>query len=96
MAWFARFDEASEQLDSDDDGQSREPVRIVRWTDDIAPHAGQWASIVNGTTQYIQTREGQKLPVFEDVHGQKHRACWSLLKRDDRGSVFTLLESSSE
>ncbi|WP_373224941.1 DUF3396 domain-containing protein [Enterobacter cloacae complex sp. ESBL7] len=96
MAWFARFDEASALLDSDDDGQSLEPVRITRWTDDIAPHAGQWASIVNGTTQYIQTREGQKMPAFEDVHGQKHRACWSLLKRDERGSVFTLPESSSE
>ncbi|MCW2457045.1 UNVERIFIED_ORG: hypothetical protein M2414_004806 [Rahnella aquatilis] len=96
MKWYRRFDEASALLDSDDDGQSLEPVRIIRWTDDIAPHAGQWASIVNGTTQYIQTREGQKLPVFEDVHGQRHRACWSLLKRDDRGSVFILPEQSSE
>ncbi|MGJ3448444.1 DUF3396 domain-containing protein [Enterobacter sp. PTB] len=96
MKWYRRFDEASALLDSDDDGQSQEPVRITRWTDDIAPHAGQWASIVNGTTQYIQTREGQKMPAFEDVHGQKHRACWSLLKRDDQGSVFTLPESSSE
>ncbi|WP_436883233.1 DUF3396 domain-containing protein [Enterobacter asburiae] len=96
MAWFARFDDASDLLDSDDDSQSREPVRITRWTDDIAPHAGQWASIVNGTTQYIQIREGQKMPTFTDIHGQKHRACWSLLKRDDRGSVFILPEQSSE
>ncbi|MCW2456958.1 UNVERIFIED_ORG: hypothetical protein M2414_004719 [Rahnella aquatilis] len=69
---------------------------ITRWTDDSAPYAGQWAAIVNGITQYIQTREGQQMPAFEDVHGQRHRACWSLLKRDDRGSVFILPEQSSE
>jgi len=34
-------------------------VRITHWTDDLALCAGQWASIVEGTTQYIQTREGQ-------------------------------------
>lgn len=66
------------------------PVRITRWTDEIAPYAGQWASIVNGTTEYIQTREGQKMPAFEDKYGKKHRACWSLLKRDDKGSVFII------
>lgn len=58
----------------------------------MAPYARQWSAIVNGTTQYIQTREGQKMPAFEDVYGQKHRACWSLLKLDARGSVFILPE----
>lgn len=90
MKWFARFDEASALLDKDEIGKSYEPVRITRWTDEIAPYAGQWASIVNGTTEYIQTREGQKMPAFEDKYGEKHRACWSLLKRDDNGSVFVL------
>ncbi|RJT37364.1 DUF3396 domain-containing protein [Rahnella woolbedingensis] len=92
MAWFARFDEASALLDKDDIGKSYEPVRITLWTDEIAPYSGRWASIVEGTTQYIQTREGQKLPEFEDKYGKKHRACWSLLERDDKGSVFTLAE----
>lgn len=70
----------------------QDPVRIKCWTDETAPHAGQWAAIVNGTTQYIQTREGQKMPMFEDKHGKKHRACWSLLKRDDQGSVYIIPE----
>ncbi|EJU2553441.1 DUF3396 domain-containing protein, partial [Escherichia coli] len=56
------------------------------------PHAGQWAAMVNGTTEYIQTREGQKMPPFEDKHGKQHRACWKLLTRDDNGSVYTLPE----
>jgi hypothetical protein len=30
------------------------------------------------------------MPEFEDKHGQKHRARWSLLERDDGGSVFDI------
>jgi len=90
MKWFARFDDASALLDSEEPETSSEPVRITRWTDETAPHAGQWATIVNGTTEYVQTREGQKMPAFEDKHGKKHRARWSLLKRDDQGSVFVI------
>jgi type VI secretion system protein VasJ len=70
--------------------QQEKMVRITRWTDEIAPYGGQWASIVNGTTDYIQTREGQKMPPFEDKYGKQHRVRWTLLKRDDKGSVFIL------
>ena len=65
-------------------------MRITRWDGDVAPFAGRWATTVNGSTQYLQTREGQLLPLFEDRHGKKHRACWSLLERDDKGSVFVM------
>ena len=68
-------------------------VRITRWDGDLAPYAGRWAAIVNGTTQYLQTREGQILPEFEDIHGKKFRACWSLLERDDKGCVFVMPDS---
>jgi len=30
------------------------------------------------------------MPEFEDKYGKKHRACWSLLERDDKGSVFVI------
>ncbi|ELQ6218632.1 DUF3396 domain-containing protein [Cronobacter dublinensis] len=93
MAWFARFDDASTLLDKAETDESCEPVRIKCWTDDIAPHAGQWAATVNGRTEYIQTRAGQKMPPFEDKDGKPHRACWTLLKRDDKGSVFALPEN---
>lgn len=72
--------------------QQEKMVRITHWTDETAPYAGQWASIVNVTTEYIQTNEGQKMPAFKDKYGQKHRTCWKLLKRDDKGSVFVLPE----
>ncbi|MCE9994151.1 DUF3396 domain-containing protein [Enterobacter asburiae] len=90
MKWYRRFDEASDKLDKDDEGKSFEPVRITRWNGELAPCAGRWATIVNGTTQYLHTREGQVLPEFEDKNGSKHRACWSLLERDDKGSVFVI------
>lgn len=90
MKWFARFDEASALLDDEKDNSSSEPVRITGWSDEIATHSGQWASTVDGTTQYIQILQGQRLPEFEDIYGVKHRACWSLLKRDDDGGVFIL------
>ncbi|EPB4850059.1 type VI immunity family protein, partial [Cronobacter malonaticus] len=92
MAWYRRFDEASALLDKAEAETSREPVRIQCWTDDIAPYAGQWAAIVNGRTEYIQTREGQKMPLYKDKYGKSHRACWTLLKRDDKGSVYALPE----
>ncbi|MEB6336337.1 DUF3396 domain-containing protein [Serratia rhizosphaerae] len=90
MAWFARFDKASAELDKEDEGKSFEPVRITCWSGVIAPFAGRWATIVNGTIQYAQIRVAQVMPDFEDKHGHKHRACWSLLERDDGGDVFAI------
>lgn len=45
-------------------------------------------AIVNGATEYIHTSEEQKIPAFEDKYGNRHHACWSLLKRDDDGGVY--------
>ncbi|EIY0669847.1 MULTISPECIES: DUF3396 domain-containing protein [unclassified Enterobacter] len=90
MAWFARFDGASAALDKEDEGKSWEPVRITCWSGEKSQFEGRWATIVNGTTQYTQTRDGQIMPEFEDKHGKKHPARWSLLERDDGGSVFAV------
>lgn len=51
---------------------------------------GRWATLINGAVDYIQMKQGESLPEFEDKLGKKHRACWSLLKRDDGGSVFAI------
>ncbi|AFJ46293.1 DUF3396 domain-containing protein [Shimwellia blattae] len=90
MAWFARFDEASAVLDKEDEGKSWDPVRITCWSGEKSPFDGRWATIINGETRYTQTRAGQIMPEFEDKHGQKHPARWSLLERDDGGSVFAV------
>ncbi|MGC0938964.1 type VI secretion protein ImpA [Pantoea agglomerans] len=67
-----------------------ERERITCWSGAFAPLDGRWATIVNGTKQYIQIHTGQIIPKFEDKHGQKHPACWSLLERDDGGNVFAI------
>lgn len=51
----------------------------------LSPYACRWATIVNGTKQYLQSREGQVLPEFEDRYGKKQRACWSLMERKNSG-----------
>lgn len=84
--WLSRFDVELPPVSTVP--AVKDPLRITRWTGETAPHAGQWAAMVNGATKYIQTREGQKMPEYEDKYGKHHRACWSLLKRDDKGSVF--------
>ncbi|WP_404808330.1 type VI immunity family protein [Mangrovibacter yixingensis] len=89
MKWYRRFDEASARLDEEDAGLEEEPVRITCWTDEPAPHSGEWAAIVNGAAQYIRALEGQKMPSFEDKNGRMHRVRWSLLKRDDNGSLLS-------
>ncbi|HCD3310767.1 MULTISPECIES: type VI secretion protein ImpA [Enterobacter cloacae complex] len=65
-------------------------VRITRWSGDLAPFDARRGTTLNGTTQYTQTRAGQAMPEFEDKGGKMHRACWSLLERDDGGSMFTV------
>lgn len=62
-------------------------VRITRWSGDVAPFYARRDTTVSGTTQYTQIRAGQPMPEFDDVHGKKHRVCWSLLDRNDKGSV---------
>lgn len=67
-----------------------ERERITCWSGVFAPFIGRWATIINGTTQYTHTHAGQVMPEFEDKHGNKHRACWSLLERDDGDNVFVI------
>ena len=88
--WLARFDKEPytppESLPSAPVEKAKE--RVTRYTDEIAPYTGRWGCIVNGTSQFVHLEAGKKLPFFEDKKGKKHHANWSLLERDDKGSVF--------
>lgn len=68
--------------------QHNQMVRIAKWSSEASTHSGQWAATINGTTQSIHLKQGEKMPEFEDVYGIRHRASWSLMERDDEGSVF--------
>ncbi|MDR0806738.1 MAG: DUF3396 domain-containing protein [Enterobacteriaceae bacterium] len=85
--WYARFDEASALL-SEPDFNTPEQKRITAQSGEISPHTGLWGTLVNGSIDYAQVKQGQPLPEFEDKHGKFHQTVWSLLERDDKGSVY--------
>jgi len=62
--------------------------RITARTGDPSPHSGRWGTLVAGATGYAQVNQGQKMPEFHDIAGQPHQTLWSLLERDDQGSVY--------
>ncbi|MDR0806736.1 MAG: type VI secretion protein ImpA [Enterobacteriaceae bacterium] len=62
--------------------------RITAQSGEISPHTGRWGTLVNGSIDYAQVKQGQPLPEFEDKHGKSHQTVWSLLERDDKGSVY--------
>lgn len=72
--------------------QHNQMVRIAKWSSEASTHSGQWAATINGTTQYIHLKQGETIPEFEDIRGIRHRAFWSLMKRDDGGNVFIEFE----
>ncbi|EJL80739.1 hypothetical protein [Pantoea sp. GM01] len=72
--------------------QHGKKVRIAKLSAEISTHTGQWAATINGTTQYIHLKQGETIPQFEDIYGIRHRASWSLMKRDDGGNVFIQYE----
>lgn len=96
MKWYRRFDQASAELDKKDEDKFRDPVRVTCRSGEKSPFDGRWATIINGTTQYTHTCAGKIMPEFEDKQGQKHPASWSLLERDDGGSVFAVTPDERE
>ncbi len=88
MKWFARFDSASDLLSEQEETPSPEDTRITCNTGEPAPHAGHWATIKNGLLRDIHVSEGQRMPPFKDRKEQAFNVTWSLLEREDKGSVF--------
>lgn len=69
--------------------------RIQCRTGEQCPHSGQWATLAGGHQQFTYARAGQKMPeaeVFKGGFGPATftQANWSLLDRDDDGSVFVV------
>ncbi len=86
--WFARFDSASDLLSEQEGSTAPEDTRITCNTGEPAPHAGHWATIKNGLLRDIHVSEGQRMPPFTDRKEQEFNVTWSLLEREDKGSVF--------
>ncbi|HAV1831859.1 TPA: hypothetical protein JG914_004719, partial [Enterobacter hormaechei subsp. steigerwaltii] len=67
--------------------------RIQCRTGEQCPHSGQWATLAGGHQQFVYVRSGDKMPeakVFKGGYSTDTYtpASWSLLDRDDGGSVF--------
>jgi len=65
-----------------------EPTRITAYSGETSPHSGRWGTFIDGSLRYAHVRQEQVLPEYEDKEGKLHRTLWSLLERDDKGSVF--------
>lgn len=69
--------------------------RIQCRTGDKCPHSGQWATLAGGHQQFAYVRAGGKMPeakVFKGGYSPDTfaPASWSLLDRDDSGSVLEI------
>ncbi|MGV0087132.1 type VI secretion protein ImpA (plasmid) [Rahnella aceris] len=65
-----------------------EPTRITAYSGETSPHSGRWGTFIDGSLRYAHVKQGQALPEYEDKESKLHRTLWSLLERDDKGSVF--------
>ncbi|MCM2448311.1 DUF3396 domain-containing protein [Rahnella sp. CG8] len=90
MKWYARFDAASDKLPIPEllPDEDAEPARITTYSGETSPHTGRWGTFIDGSLRYVHVKHGQTLPEYEDKEGKFHRTLWSLLERDDKGSVF--------
>ena len=90
MKWYARFDEASDKLPIPEllPDEHAEPARITAYSGETSPHTGRWGTFIDGSLRYVHVKHGQTLPEYEDKKGKFHRTLWSLLERDDKGSVY--------
>ncbi|MGU3483873.1 Imm72 family immunity protein [Enterobacteriaceae bacterium C34A] len=75
--------------------------RITCRTGEICPHSGQWATLAGGQQQFAWVQSGSKMPeakVFKSGFGPEEftPASWSLVSRDDDGSVFVSAQSAEK
>ncbi|MBS0971402.1 hypothetical protein JK232_21185 [Nissabacter archeti] len=61
---------------------------ITAWSGEPAPHAGDWSAFTQQGMQNAALRQGQPLPYLPTSSPSPERAQWTLIKREDGGSVF--------
>ena len=67
---------------------TREGEYISAWSGELSPHSGDWSMFTGREMKYTSAGQGQALPYLTDTNGSPQRVCWTLIKRDDNGSVF--------
>ncbi|AUJ83356.1 type VI secretion protein ImpA [Enterobacter cancerogenus] len=67
---------------------TREGEYISAWSGELSPHSGDWSMFTGSEMKYASVGQGQALPYLTSDKGSPQRVCWTLIKRDDNGSVF--------
>ncbi|WP_368545050.1 type VI secretion protein ImpA [Enterobacter soli] len=67
---------------------TREGEYFSAWSGERSPHSGEWSVFTGNEMKYVSVGEGQMLPYLTGVEGTTQRVRWTLIKRDDNGSVF--------
>lgn len=72
----------------------QKPIRITAKSGEICPYSGRWVTIAGGHQQFIDIRQGQEMPEATQYQSNMYApeiripAAWSLLQREDGGSVY--------
>ncbi|WP_312625530.1 type VI secretion protein ImpA [Scandinavium sp.] len=67
---------------------SREGGYISAWSGEEATHTGDWSVFTGNEMKHVNLRKGERLPYLPGENNSQQRACWTLVKREDGGSVF--------
>ncbi|HGW3770560.1 TPA: type VI secretion protein ImpA [Enterobacter cloacae] len=67
---------------------TREEEYISAWSGELSPHSGDWSVFTGSEMKYVSVGQGQALPYLTGANDSPQRVCWTLIKRDDNGSVF--------
>ncbi|WP_431625450.1 type VI secretion protein ImpA [Enterobacter chuandaensis] len=67
---------------------TRDGDYISAWSGELSPHSGDWSMFTGSEMKYVSVGQGQVLPYLSGVKDSPQRVCWTLIKRDDNGSVF--------
>ncbi|EOY5749315.1 type VI secretion protein ImpA, partial [Enterobacter bugandensis] len=67
---------------------TREGEYISAWSGEPSPYSGDWSVFTGSEMKYVSVGQGQALPYLTGANDSPQRVCWTLIKRDDNGSVF--------
>ena len=67
---------------------TREGEYISAWSGEPSPHSGDWSMFTGSEMKYVSLGQGHMLPYLAGRNDAPERVCWTLIKRDDNGSVI--------
>ncbi|WP_368540750.1 type VI secretion protein ImpA [Enterobacter soli] len=69
---------------------THEKEYVSAWSGELSPHSGEWSVFTGTEMKYFSAVQGQMLPYLTGINDSPERVCWTLIKRDDQGSVLRM------